>query len=300
MSVEHYSIGDLERVSGIKAHTIRIWEQRYNALSPTRSDGGTRHYSEEDMMRVMILAMLSKRGQRISKIATLSLAELRVLAEIDQVADQSFEEIKEQLMIHSLEFNQTKLVELIDGAMARFGIEKTFTQIVFPFLRMVGILWITGKITPGHEHFFSNICRQKLFSEIDKLPNPSGQKDHIVLLQPPWDFHEMGILFYNYILRKNDFSTTYLGQAVPQKDALEAIQATKAAWCVATFIAPTTEEKIVEFVMPIIEQASNTRFLFTGPHLTFNFNQHSNRIAIFRSIDDLKQMLGIQHEASFI
>jgi MerR family transcriptional regulator, light-induced transcriptional regulator len=297
MSSEHFSIGDLERISGIKAHTIRVWEQRYKALSPDRSDGGTRYYSETDMMRVMILAFLSKRGMRISKIASLSLSELRVLAEIDQVSDQTFDEMKEQLMIHSLEYNQLKLVELIDGAILNYGIETTFTQIIFPFLRMVGIFWLTGKITPGHEHFFSNICRQKLFSEIDKLPQPAGQRSHVVLLQPPWDFHEMGILYYNYIIRKNGFSTTYLGQAVPAKDAIETIHATKASWCIATFIAPTSEEKIIEFVLPVIEQSPNTHFLLTGPHLTFNFNQHSDRITIFRSIDELKKILQM-NEAS--
>lgn len=294
MQAIKYSIGDLERLSGIKAHTIRVWETRYRLFSPERSEGNTRYYSESDMKKLLLVALLNKNGFRISKVAEMSEKEMDELAQQQTDTRNTFEQIIDSFLLYSIEFSQSDLIDLLNKTLDQYGIEVTFRQVVFPFLRKVGTLWLSGKITPGHEHFFSNICKQKLFAEVDKLEPPQTDNLQVVLFQPEWDFHELGILFYNLLLRRNGISCTYLGQAVPVSDACEAIASMKAKYAISSFITPASKETIENYIIPIIERSPETHFLLTGPHITFSFDRFNDRITIFRSIDQLKKLISIK------
>ncbi len=289
--MKQYSIGELEHISGIKAHTIRVWENRYALLKPERSEGNTRYYSENDLKKLMMVALLNKNGLRISKIANMDLDQLQDMA--DQPGDSNvfFPQLIDSLLLYSIQFDENKLIELMNSLIDQYGIEVSFRKVVFPFLRKVGVLWLSGKITPGHEHFFSNLCRQKLFAEIDKMPPSTPEKPHYVLFQPSWDLHELGILFYFLLLRKNHFPSTYLGQAVPATDAISAINTTQAAYAISSFIAPTSPSEIESFLQAILEGTQHTKLLLTGPHLNFQVERLSERIIVFRSIEELKKIV---------
>ncbi|HKK82136.1 MAG TPA: MerR family transcriptional regulator, partial [Prolixibacteraceae bacterium] len=221
---KQYSIGELAVLSQIKAHTIRIWEQRYGLLTPTRSVGNTRYYNEHQLMKLLNVALLNKSGMKISQIAAMSEHELMETAAEYTISGVSKQTAVEQLMNASLHFEQDTISNLFNAYIEEFGIEETFEDIVFPFLKIVGNLWVNGKITPGHEHFFTNMCKLKLFSVIDQLPLPPEPKPHIILALPGWDYHELGILYYNYLFKKAGYPVTYLGQAVPAEDVVQTAQ----------------------------------------------------------------------------
>ncbi len=280
-----YSIGELAILSQIKAHTIRVWEQRYGLLTPSRSEGNTRYYSEEQLMKLLKVALLNKSGMKISVISDLTAEELDEKTEEAATNEKSIDAAVEQLMVASINFNQRKIAELFDTYNSLYGLEDTFEKIVFPFLRVVGNLWVNGKITPGHEHFFTNMCRLKLFAEINDLPLSDQKKPGVLLCMPEWDFHELGILYYHYIFRKAGYPCTYLGQAVPADDVIYTAKATKSDIVIMNFIGPTTQKEITEYLEKITNKLPNVELLISGPHV--NFPIENKKITVYYNINIL-------------
>jgi DNA-binding transcriptional MerR regulator len=281
-----YSIGELEVLSQIKAHTIRIWEQRYNLLEPTRSEGNTRYYSEDQLMKLLNVALLNKSGVKISTIAKYSSSELTEKAAQVALQDKSLEHAVEQLMVASLNFDQKTIADLFDSYNQLYGVEDTFEKIVFPYLRVVGNLWVTGKITPGHEHFFSNLCKLKLFAVIDQLPLPETGKSSILLCLPEWDYHELGILYYHYKFRKAGYHCTYLGQAVPAIDVKQTAKTIRANYIITTFIGPTTPERVLKYIEDLLDGCT-ADLLVSGPNIDFEISNYNGRVTVYRSMDFL-------------
>ncbi|MDA3879892.1 MAG: MerR family transcriptional regulator [Prolixibacteraceae bacterium] len=284
-----YSIGELSVLSQIKAHTIRIWEQRYGLLKPTRSEGNTRYYSEQQLMKLLNVALLKKNGVKISQIATLSEQELIDTAAKHTTSGTSKSTAIEQLMTASMNFDQTTLSKLFNTYIGQYGIEETFEEIIFPYLKIVGNLWVNGKITPGHEHFFSNMCKLKLFSVIDQLPNIKELKPHILLSLPEWDYHELGILYYNFLLKKAGYPCTYLGQAVPAADVIQTSRTVNAKYIITTFIGPTTEKETKNYIDSIMKSLTDVHMYISGSHVLSFTNNHPKRLTVFMSIDKLLQ-----------
>lgn len=289
-----YSIGELSVLSQIKSHTIRIWEQRYKLLTPTRSEGNTRYYSDDQLMKLMKVALLNKSGVKISQIAKLSEEDLIEKTNQLALSDSSIDLGVEQFMVASLNFDQHKIVYLFDKYIFKYGIEKTYEEIIFPFLRVVGNLWVNGKITPAHEHFFTNLCKLKLFSVIDQLPMPEPGKTPVILGLPEWDFHELGILYYAYLFRKAGYNSTYLGQAVPTADIVKAAETVNARYAIITFIGPTTQESVQDYLDRIIKASNNLDILISGPHTDFKINDRGGRISKFRNMNDLVDKFGLR------
>ncbi|MGF7141504.1 MerR family transcriptional regulator [Roseimarinus sediminis] len=282
-----YSIGELAVLSQIKAHTIRIWEQRYQLLTPERSEGNTRYYSESQLKKLLKVALLNKSGMKISHIARLSDDELLAKTAEVAVKDHSLEVAVDNLMVASMNFDQHRIIELFDQYNEKYGIEDTFEKIIFPYLRVVGNLWVNGKITPGHEHFFTNLCKLRLFSAIDHLPLQNQKLPHILLAQPEWDFHELGILYYQYLFRKAGYPCTYLGQAVPAADVIQTASTIKAEVVITTFIGPTTQEQIMRYLSQLLEQIPDARFYISGPHVDFPLNDYEGRLTVFYNMQVL-------------
>ncbi|MCF8363748.1 MAG: MerR family transcriptional regulator [Prolixibacteraceae bacterium] len=284
---KHYSIGELAVLSQIKAHTIRIWEQRHGLFTPVRSVGNTRYYSEQQLMKLLNVALLRKNGMKISRIASMS--EHEIIEKASELTTSGFSKKMaiEQMMNASLHFDQTTLSKLFNTYIETHGIEETFEDIFFPFLKIVGNLWVNGKITPGHEHFFSNMCKLKLFSVIDQLPIPANSKPHILLALPEWDYHELGILYYHYLLKKAGYACTYLGQAVPADDVVQTAKTVNAQHIILTFIGPTTEKDIKDYLDKIIENTTGTHLFISGPHVATLKNKQPKKVTVFMSMDTL-------------
>jgi MerR family transcriptional regulator, light-induced transcriptional regulator len=190
-----FTIKDLENLSGIKAHTIRIWEQRYSFLNPSRTDTNIRYYSNDELKTVLNIALLNKYGFKISHIDRMSSTEIKEkILSLSQMEAQQERIINE--MIHCMvDLNVESFEKLLDENVSLRGIEKTITQLIFPFLERIGILWLTNHINPAQEHLVTNIIRQKLIVGIDGIHSLLNTKSQILLFLPEGEHHELGLLF---------------------------------------------------------------------------------------------------------
>jgi len=223
--VGEYTIRDLEKLSGIKAHTIRIWEKRYGIISPDRTNTNRRRYSDNDLRKLINIAILNRNGFKISKISSMSFREVEEkVSFLSQDLSQDDTQI-ETLVIAMLNLDETSFINLINRSILNRGFEDTFTSIVFPFLKRVGLLWVTGTITPAQEHFVSNLIRQKLISNIDALDFKKREnRKKVVLFLPENELHEIGLLFFTYITRKNGHEVLYLGPQTPLDSVVESVR----------------------------------------------------------------------------
>ncbi len=213
-----FTIKDLENLSGIKAHTIRIWEQRYSFLNPNRTDTNIRVYSNEELKTILNIALLNKYGFKISHIDQMNQAELKgkILSLSNSQAQQ--ERMVNELINCMIDINFENFESILDDHITRFGIEKSITHIIFPFLERVGILWLTNHINPAQEHIITNIIRQKLILGIEKVDSIFQSSKGCILFLPEGEYHELGLLFIHYLLKSKGIKVIYLGSNMPIKD----------------------------------------------------------------------------------
>lgn len=213
-----FTIKDLENLSGIKAHTIRIWEQRYNFLKPQRTGTNIRFYSNEELKMVLNIALLNKFGYKISHINKMRPEEMREkIMTLSHVQAQQ-ERLINELINYMIDLDIDRFEDLIDNNVLAKGIDKTITQIIFPFLEKIGILWLTNHINPAQEHLVTNIIRQKIIVGIESAFSHTTNPKTILLFLPEGEYHELGLLYMYYLLKHKGVRTLYLGANVPLKD----------------------------------------------------------------------------------
>jgi len=216
---DKYFIKDLENITGIKAHTIRIWEQRYNILEPKRTDTAVRYYEEDDLKFMLNVAILNQNGYKISKLAKLTREEIAKKCLSISETSPEYESQINALTSAMLEFDEREFNKILSINILKMEMENCMIEIIFPFLSHVGVLWSAGSIHPAHEHFITNLIRQRLYVGIDNLaahPNIGTRK--FLLFVPSGEPHDIGLLFANYILRARGFEVIYLGTGLPIED----------------------------------------------------------------------------------
>lgn len=213
-----FTIKDLENLSGIKAHTIRIWEQRYSFLKPQRSGTNIRYYTSNELKVVLTISLLNKYGFKISHIDRMSEVEMRekILSLSQPLAQQ--ERIINELIQLMVDIDLDAFETLIDNFILGRGIEKTITFIIFPFLERIGILWVTNHINPAQEHLVSNIIRQKLICGIESTRNHHHTTKSALLFLPEGEHHELGLLFMHYMFKSRGIKVLYIGSNAPLYD----------------------------------------------------------------------------------
>jgi DNA-binding transcriptional MerR regulator len=218
---QEFSIKDLEHLTGVKAHTIRMWEQRYNLLNPDRSATNIRTYSGHDLKRLLNVSLLVERGLKISKVATMADDELtqEVLTTPREGNGEALV-AQQRLKVSMMSFDEHLFRDTMAKAVNTWGFEGAVMQVCLPFLAEVGVLWLTNAICPAHEHFMSNLYRQMMFAAVDATPLPaSGPEDKVyVLYLPEREIHDISLLFVHQILRNRGMHSIFLGQSVPFDD----------------------------------------------------------------------------------
>lgn len=220
-----YSIKDLEQITGIKAHTLRIWEKRYHIVSPSRTDSNIRFYNDSDLKKLLNISILNRHGFKISNLAKLceeSLSE-KIISLSSIAVD--YESQIEGFVLAMIEMDEGKFEKLLNNLIMNLGFEDTFLRVIQPFFEKVGILWQVGTITPSQEHFISNLIRQKLIVAIDGIPFHTENKSPktFILYLPENELHELGLLFYSYLIQKRGHKVIYLGQSVPFDDLSKVV-----------------------------------------------------------------------------
>jgi len=222
--VKKYSISDIEGLIGIKAHTIRAWESRYNLVPPKRTPTNIRFYDEDDLRALLNIVTLNGKGYKISRIAQMNKRQISDLVTQFQ-ADWNNDSVQ---ILHlseaTLKYDEVAFADILAGCIEEMGLTKTMDLVLFPFMKKVGMLWQTGAIDPSHEHFASNLIRDRIIVEIDKVVKPEKENPkRFLLFLPETEMHETGLLFARYLLKKCGMDTLYLGQEIPYPDVKKVI-----------------------------------------------------------------------------
>jgi DNA-binding transcriptional MerR regulator len=259
-----YSIKELEQLSGIKAHTIRIWEKRYTIISPDRTSTNIRFYSDEDLKKIMNVSVLNSHGVKISRIAELSAEEIanKILALSDTQPEASI--YIDQLVVAMVDLEEEKFEKILNALVNKVGFERSITEVVYPFMEKIGVLWQTGTITPAHEHFISNLIRQRLITAVAALPFASKKARTAILFLPEGELHEIGLLFYHYIARNRGFKTIYLGQSVPHDDLKVVYKIHQPVVLITSLVSTPAPKDFEKYINTLSQDFSKSSILASG------------------------------------
>jgi len=259
-----YTIKDLEKISGIKAHTIRIWEQRYQFLQPQRTETNIRTYSSDELKTILNVSLLNKYGFKISLIDKMSAEQMEEkILSLNQI-DAQKERVVNALIKEMVSLNMANFERQMDTYIGQKGIEKTIIEIIFPFMERVGILWITNHINPAQEHLATNVIRQKIILGIEKLPPVLHYTKRIVLFMPEGEYHEIGLLYVHFLLKQRGFYVDYLGTNVPMIDLKYLSEFHKVDYLYCHLTSPAKNFKIHKFFDQLSEVSKIIPIVISG------------------------------------
>lgn len=258
-----YSIKDLEKLTGIKAHTLRIWEKRYGIISPHRTDTNIRYYLDEDLKKIMNIALLNRNGYKISKIAQLSPSEIRsIAAELSDV-DKSFENQLDGLTFSVLELDEEKFLKIFDANIQESGFKDAMLNVIYPLLDKLGLMWMTGSIEPVHESFVTYLIKRKCLVEIDKL-HPKQESDiKFLTFLPPGEKGELSLLFLTYLIKSKGFRVINLGREIDLEQIISAHRITSPDYLLS-IIDEVSGSSLKNFVALLSQHCGDSRILLSG------------------------------------
>ena len=286
--MSHYSIKEIEQLSGIKAHTLRIWEQRYNFIKPKRTDTNIRYYDDQDLRFVLNVSLLKDHGHKISRIC--SMPEQDIQEEVSRLMEKKmgFPEQIQALTLAMLELDEDRFEKTLGTNILQIGFERTMLNLIYPFFQRIGILWQTGAITPAQEHFISNLVRQKIIVAIDgQLVSSENFNKKYLLYLPEGELHEMSLLFSAYILKSRNNKVIYIGQNVPHNDLLNIYKDHNPdhLLTVMTTSPPTSEAQA--YIYKLSESFKNSKILISGHSVVGEDMDLPNNVILLNKLQDL-------------
>jgi DNA-binding transcriptional MerR regulator len=283
--MNYYSIKDLEHFSGIKAHTIRIWEKRYQLLDPNRTDTNIRSYSDNDVRRILNVSMLIKNGHKISKVA--SFGEEKIQGEIIKICRNTVDsENKIDLfLLHTVNFDIIGFEKLFDQVIGEIGFQKTIQQVIFPFFERIGILWQAGSIFSAHEHFVSNLVRNRLIRETAKFQVAEPVRTILFFLREN-EFHELGLLYSNYLAAGAGLRCTYLGQNLPFEDLANLLNNSNFDFICTSFIAAIEKIELEHYLANLSLVFNQNKILIAGRQIAIHKPKTPSNIFTVKSSND--------------
>lgn len=285
-----YSIKDLEQLSGIKAHTLRIWEQRYNLLSPKRTETNIRFYDDEDLKLILNVALLNDNGVKISKIASMDSVEIR--EEVMKLTERSLthDDQIHALTICMIEMDEDRFDKILSTNIIKLGFEQTMMNIIYPFMSKIGVLWQTGAINPAQEHFISNLVRQKLIVAIDGQISKGGGKKFLLFL-PEGELHETSMLFASYLIKNKGHKVIYLGQSTPYEDLLSVYNLHQPEYLLTVITTSPSSEYVQEYLNSLSKRFPNAHILVTGYQVIGQDLVFPSNVRLLNYIRDIKEFL---------
>ena len=290
--MSNYSIRDLEQLSGIKAHTIRIWEQRYNIIQPKRTDTNIRMYDDQDLKLVLNISLLKDHGYKISDIAKFSLDEIS--QEVMAISDQklNYPDQIHALTIAMIDLDEDRFEKIISTNFLQNGFENTMLNIIYPFLTRIGTLWLTGSIGPAQEHFMSNLIRQKVIVAIDGQVikyHPNSKK--FLLFLPEGELHEISLLFTSYVIRAHHHRVVYLGQTLPFNELIFAYDVHQPDYVFASITSVPAHDEVQTYVHKLCQQFPKAQILLTGYQVVGQDIEIGANCTIINKLEDLVELL---------
>ena len=292
MKKSTFSIKNLENLSGIKAHTLRIWEKRYNLLQPERTDTNIRRYSLESLKRLLNVTLLYNHGFKISKIASLNEDEIPELIRSIALKSNSEQVAINAFKLAMINFDYELFDRNYNEILQHNDFQYLFLNVFMPLMRELGILWQTGAISPSHEHFITNLIKQKLHLQTENLQcntNFEKNKPIFVIFLPENEIHELGILYLNFLVINSGFRTIFLGQSL-QTSSLETLYSYNSKFYFMTYL---TVEPNKEEIMPFLNnfydnllKGRDSRLLIFGPQqIEIDTESLPTQIELYRSVE---------------
>jgi DNA-binding transcriptional MerR regulator len=260
-----YSIKDLENFTGVKAHTIRIWEKRYNLVEPKRTCTNIRYYDDDDLKKLLNVSILNRHGFKISNIVNFTNEALNEkILNLAQTQNDVESQI-ESLVVAMIDMDEAKFEKVFNTAVINLGFEEAILKIMYPFFEKIGVLWQIGTINPAQEHFISNLLRQKLIVAIDGIvENFKSQAKSFLLYLPEGEYHELGLIYYHYIIRKHQHKVIYLGETVPFDGLVEISKTKKIDYIVTSMVKTIADNAALEYFTRLSEQFKDSGIFLTG------------------------------------
>ena len=291
-----FSISELQQFSGIKAHTIRVWEKRYNALNPTRSEGNTRYYDNTQLRRLLNIVSLMESDYKVSELCCMTDEMLFKLLEGKLKDSQSSVGTNEyfisQLIAAATSFDEIHFEKIFSNCVLRLGMRNTYLNVIYPLLNRLGIMWSTGTISPAYEHFSSNIIKQKLYSAIDSLPPAKSSRNGWLLFLPENEFHEIGLLFSHYLIRQAGKKVIYLGSNVPFETLLDAVEKTKPEHLFFFLVHHNTPENSQDYIDSLKKYFGKIKIHLSGNEKLINKLKVGKEFNWIRSVEEFEKQLG--------
>ncbi len=292
-----FSIRDLENLSGIKAHTIRIWEKRYGLLSPERTSTNIRTYSLASLQKLLNITLLYNYGYKISKISKIPESEVPLAVREIVAKNSTQNHALNALKLSMINFDITLFQNTYSSLMIDKSFREVFWEIFIPLLNELGLLWQTDTISPAHEHFITNLIKQKIYTSTEKLQmvQPTRKDKVFVLYLPENEIHEIGLLFINYEIILRGYKTIYLGQTMPIENLSDLKNYYNNLHYISYFTVVPTKDKLTKYISEFEKQLNDngeSSLWILGRQI-----QHLNKeklptfVRTFESVEELSSAL---------
>ena len=286
-----YTIKDLEILSGIKAHTIRIWEKRYNLLIPERTDTNIRYYNDNDLRKILNVSLLVRNNFRISRVAAWN--EEKVAEMVLEVSElkTSKNDYVERLLLYMINFDHSGFIKLTDEIIREMGLEEAVPQVFFNLFARIGIYWQVGSVFPAQEHFVTYLFRQKLIAEIDKPQAVEQNGKTFLFFLMERELHELSLLYYAYLARKYGYQVIYLGQSVPFDDLKKVSLQVKTDYVFSAFVNSIQKEDLESYLEELKNVFNHHKIFITGGQVQFHTPDLPRNVKVVKDFHDFKKYL---------
>ncbi len=284
--MNQFTIRDIENLCGIKAHTLRIWEQRYNLFTPKRKESRHRFYDNDDLRELLRISFLYHKGHKISRIAELGATQIHELVEQSCVKEGDHTLFIHQLIEAGLEFDEEKFEKIVNCLVLRIGLEKSIKEVFYPFLQRIGMLWMTNHVIPAQEHFVSNIIRKMIILATDGLELVDCSQPPVLIFAPVGEFHEIPLLTANYFFRKYRNRTVYFGANVSMESLQYYMQYHHVSCLYAHIITLLNDTCLDDYILSLSKQFPEKTIMVSGP-VTGSLKDHPSNLKVLGSLEEM-------------
>jgi DNA-binding transcriptional MerR regulator len=285
--MNHFTIKDIENLSAIKAHTWRIWEQRYNIALPQRKDSNHRFYDSDNLKQILRISYLYHSGIKISRIAKLSAEEMNAIALRGLSREEAHEYYIKELLECSFDFDEERFERIFQDFVEQIGIEEAIVKVIYPYQQKIGVLWLTNHVIPSQEHFTSNIIRQKILVALDQLAEvESNNSTEIALFTPKDEQHEIPLLFIFYLLKKGGNKVIYFGKNI-STSVVKQYAATKPfTHLMFHLVTNFTDKNPDEYLEELSEVFPDKQIIMSGTQVQYVDKKPAN-VRLLQSMNDI-------------
>jgi len=279
-----YSIKDVEKLTGVKAHTIRIWEKRYNIIEPKRTDSNIRYYLDDDLKHILNIALLNRNGIKISKISDMDITEIqRKVAEIADI-DESFEGQLDTLTISLIDLDEVKFLKIFEKNLQERGFVNTMLEVIYPLLDKLAMMWITGSIKSIHEKFVSNLIKRKSIVHIDGLK--ATRNETFLIYLPEGERNELSLLFLNYIISSHGFKVINAGVDVSIDDLVETKEVRVPEYIMTIVNDSLSGDNLITYMEYISGEFPDSKLILSGIQVETLPPDYSEQVTLLKSSED--------------